>query len=250
MPTLLPYMSPELWEDGDRGRESDVYAFGVTVWELMQAMQPWLGQTSAFIRSKVKGGVRPEPVVKDPQRVGLLVGQCVLQDKRMRPTMDECVDQLEWCQLAMSDQKAQLKREAVRECEMLRTELYSGEEADDNKTANLYARARVAALTLVKMGGEASIKCLVLGHVTVERKMDIATAAECMGRMRAGPLDKEAIAALCKKVGAEQAGQVEKVWLDMDERGVRRPGTVLLLGEDGEQEASTGELIETVRVVE
>ena len=108
----------------------------------------------------------------------------------MRPTMDECVEQLEWCQLAMSEQKELLKREAVRECEMLRTELYSGEEADDTKTANLYARAREAALTLVKMGGEAIIKSLVLGHVRVERKMDIATAAECMGRMRAGPLDK------------------------------------------------------------
>ena len=80
--------------------------------------------------------------------------------------------------------------------------------------------------------------------------MDIATAAECMGRMRAGPLDKEAIAALCKKVGAEQAGQVEKVWLDMDKRGVRTPGAVFLLGKDEEQEATTAELIEMVRLVD
>ncbi len=46
---------------------------------------------------------------------------------------------------------------------------------------------------------------------------------------------------------ATAAGQVENVWLDMDLRSVRTPGTALLLGEDGEQEATTAELIEMVR---
>ena len=40
------------------------------------------------------------------------------------------------------------------------------------------------------------------------------------------------------------------MWLDMDKRGVRTPGAVLLLGKDEEQEATTAELIEMVRLVD
>ncbi len=142
------YMSPELWEEGDRGKESDVFAFGVTLWELLQdkgALQPWAGMSPAFIKKKVTSGMRPQPQVTRPQSSALVVGHCWLGDKRMRPSMDECVEQLEWCQasdVSTEEQKAAMKSEAMRACEILRGELHSGEEMDEAMAASAWARAR------------------------------------------------------------------------------------------------------------
>ena len=62
-------MSPELWYEGDRGAASDVSAFGVTLWELMQKlpMQPWGGKPGVYIKGRVLKGGRPEPAVKEPR---------------------------------------------------------------------------------------------------------------------------------------------------------------------------------------
>ncbi len=85
--------------------------------------------------------------------------------------------------------------------------------------------------------GEERLAHTVLGRVAVKGKMDVATASECMGRMRAGECDAEAIAELAKKVGKEEAEAVEQTWREMDRRRVRVPETVVLSVGEGEGRA-------------
>ncbi len=235
------YMSPELWEGGERGKESDVYAFGISIWELMQTMQAWQGKGSAEISAKVRRGARPEPMLKEPRRVALVAGQCLLQDKQMRPTMEECVEQLEWCLLqdfTSAENKALMRKEAIDECESMRQEVHEA------STEHHYVRAHEAAVMLARLG-EARIKHVVVGAMPPSLATDLA--CEYLGRMRAGQVDQEAIDTLIKKVGKDKATLVAESWRGMDERRMRKPESLLIVSDGNDQELATAaDMVEMV----
>ena len=155
--------------------------------------------------------------------------------------MAECVEQLEWSYVAdvcSDEQKNALRADAITECELMRQEVH-----DDSQNPSLFTRAREAAFTLLKTG-EQRIKHLTFS-AAIESIPDIALAAECLGRMRAGPLDQEVISRLGEK---NNASAIAKSWKQMDDRRIRTPQHVVFLSPSTEdvQEASTAELVEMV----
>jgi len=254
----LPYMSPELLEQHERGAAADVYAFGITVWEAMQDphMPPWRGLSRAQVIAKVVAQhERPQPPVKKPSRVGLLAGQCLLHDPQMRPSMEEAARQLDWALASMGseEEKEAQRQQMLSEAKQLKALLHapSQESSDQNelRLVDLHDRAREIAVALIR-GGLKGIRHLVVGWLEPGGKLDVSTAAECLGRMRAGRLDEAAVQELARKAGADKARLAEEAWRTLDKRGLRTE-TVLLLrpdDADGEEEqlASVEEILDQI----
>ena len=83
------YMPPEGFE-GRYVLSSDVYAYGVLLWELLTAERPWRDETEmSAVRSAICHGQRPP--MSDAQRstfLGLRAEQCWAQRPDARPTFD------------------------------------------------------------------------------------------------------------------------------------------------------------------
>lgn len=85
------YMAPELLRDKPFGKASDVYAFGMCLWEMFTREIPFDGWTPFHIRDAVLEGERPPlprsydclPVIRD------IVQRCWSDDPAARPTFEE-----------------------------------------------------------------------------------------------------------------------------------------------------------------
>jgi serine/threonine protein kinase len=69
-------MAPELLEHGRVSKASDVYAFGILLWEIMTGARPFLGFPKALLGSLVvQQQLRPAwpPSVRKAQGMGRLV---------------------------------------------------------------------------------------------------------------------------------------------------------------------------------
>eukprot|EP00730_Choanoeca_flexa_P002401 TRINITY_DN11035_c0_g1_i1.p1 TRINITY_DN11035_c0_g1~~TRINITY_DN11035_c0_g1_i1.p1 ORF type:complete len:130 (+),score=15.57 TRINITY_DN11035_c0_g1_i1:22-411(+) len=95
--TLL-WLSPEI-HDGQRySLSSDVYSFGIVLWEIASRLQPWMDKkTSWQITDSVLAGERPplDACRPAPEEYIALMQLCWKQDADERPSFGECLSQLE-----------------------------------------------------------------------------------------------------------------------------------------------------------
>lgn len=88
-----PYwMAPELLDGGDVSTASDVYAFGVTFWELMTRKSPYadIDCPHAFILQQIKNGtLRPDCSKGFEEELVVCMQQCWSQTPQKRPTFEE-----------------------------------------------------------------------------------------------------------------------------------------------------------------
>ncbi|KAG9396941.1 Protein tyrosine kinase [Carpediemonas membranifera] len=87
-----PWMAPERF-DGVGGEKADVYAFGITLWEIAARDIPYRQERLGLdaIRAHVRAGYRPMTPAGTPAAVGELIRRCVAPDPRDRPTFAEVV---------------------------------------------------------------------------------------------------------------------------------------------------------------
>ncbi|GLI66130.1 hypothetical protein VaNZ11_009860 [Volvox africanus] len=90
------HMAPELWTKGHMSQPADVYAFGITLWELATGERPYKGLNAARILHRVLlNGDRPiMPLWLSPSYTRL-VTSCWAQSPKDRPTFGEIVRHLE-----------------------------------------------------------------------------------------------------------------------------------------------------------
>ncbi|KAG9392217.1 Protein tyrosine kinase [Carpediemonas membranifera] len=90
-----PWMAPERF-DGVGGEKADVYAFGITLWEIAARDIPYRQERLGLdaIRAHVRAGYRPMIPAGTPAAVGKLIRRCVAPDPRDRPTFAEVVTAL------------------------------------------------------------------------------------------------------------------------------------------------------------
>ena len=88
------YMSPEIYKDCEYSFASDVYAFGVIVYEIVTSTEPFKNANAFTIMMKVINGERPEidETVNDSYRN--LIERCWAQNPLDRPSFDEIVEYL------------------------------------------------------------------------------------------------------------------------------------------------------------
>ena len=108
------WSAPETLEDNAFTGASDVYAFGIIVWEMLTKKVPWEGHTPAQITLKVTQGKRPFPVpkasaVRPPQLVALM-RRCWAQAPEVRPAFPEIVRELHQLKAATSGVRVATRR--------------------------------------------------------------------------------------------------------------------------------------------
>jgi serine/threonine protein kinase len=93
MATTLAWSAPELLTGGSKTTFSDMYAYGVFLWELMTCLVPFDGVAPDLIAVQVKAGVRPPipsplPEGFPPAFVDIIMA-CLHHDPHQRPSAQQ-----------------------------------------------------------------------------------------------------------------------------------------------------------------
>jgi serine/threonine protein kinase len=89
------YLSPEAIQGRGPGPESDVYALGVTLYELLAGEPPFTGAVGAVLHAHVSTAPKPAPGVRG--NLQSLIQECLAKDPRSRPSAAEAAGALERC---------------------------------------------------------------------------------------------------------------------------------------------------------
>jgi predicted Ser/Thr protein kinase len=92
------YIAPEQARGERVDRKTDVYSFGIVLYEMLTGAVPYDGES--FLAVAMKHVHDPVPSVSDqrpdcPLRLAALVERCLAKDPTERPAMEECVRELE-----------------------------------------------------------------------------------------------------------------------------------------------------------
>lgn len=89
------YMAPEIFKQEPVSPKSDVFSFGVLLWELWTRQIPWKGVSSSSIEAQVLVGDRLEiPVGEIPATIARLIKRCWVEDPSDRPDSIEILHEL------------------------------------------------------------------------------------------------------------------------------------------------------------
>ena len=90
------WMAPEIFKNRVFSFASDVYSFGIMVWEMYTCEEPYRGMNSMQIMWAVgNDGTRPEIPADCPGNIRDLLVRCWQGDRKLRPKIDEVVKCLE-----------------------------------------------------------------------------------------------------------------------------------------------------------
>ena len=84
----VAWSAPELFKGNEKSSESDVYALGMTVWQIYERLQPFSSMPEAAIVSQVLGGERPK-YNHTPPSVKKIISSCWAKDPKDRPPSDQ-----------------------------------------------------------------------------------------------------------------------------------------------------------------
>ena len=92
----LRWMAPESLLDGVYTTQSDVWAFGVLLWEILTLGQrPYPGKSNTEVQlfvSRNQGHLETPP--NCPERLSRLMLKCWDYNPRLRPTFAQCLDEV------------------------------------------------------------------------------------------------------------------------------------------------------------
>jgi serine/threonine protein kinase len=88
-------MAPEQLQKQLYSRASDVFAFGVVIYETMSGREPWEGLLNTAACHKVLNGERLPVPARAPAPLGELMRLCFETEPDMRPTMDDACRRLD-----------------------------------------------------------------------------------------------------------------------------------------------------------
>jgi hypothetical protein len=84
----VQWTAPELLEGEAKTYASDVFALGITIWEIFERDTPFGRMPEMIVIKQLLDGKRPPLSGKTPQRVADIIGACWVPEARRRPTAD------------------------------------------------------------------------------------------------------------------------------------------------------------------
>ncbi|KAK8860565.1 hypothetical protein M9Y10_012230 [Tritrichomonas musculus] len=88
------YMSPEIWLNAEYSEASDVYAFAITVYEIIVSEKPFQDMDIYRIMMMVRSSKRPELTEEVPNAYRKLIERCWSQEPSDRPTFDQILTEM------------------------------------------------------------------------------------------------------------------------------------------------------------
>jgi len=88
------WLAPECFSRGSYTTQSDIYSYGVILWELLSGKRPYAGITEAEIPKRTLEGNR-DPLTGIPEPCATLIKQCWSIDPTKRPTLPHIIEALE-----------------------------------------------------------------------------------------------------------------------------------------------------------
>jgi serine/threonine protein kinase len=82
----VAWSAPELFKDKPKSYATDVYALGITLWEVYERRQPFGNMPEAAVVNQVLSGERPNFTSQTPAAVRELVTACWSKEAKKRPT--------------------------------------------------------------------------------------------------------------------------------------------------------------------
>ena len=90
---VMPYVAPELFIGNAYSQASDIYAFGIIMWEISSSEKPFLEMVHGKeLAQRIFTGVRPTITDDTPQFYRDLMQKCWHSDPTQRPTAKEIWD--------------------------------------------------------------------------------------------------------------------------------------------------------------
>jgi len=81
------WMSPEVLQCLGHSKLSDVFSFGILLFEIFGREEPWRGFANMTVATNTVKGLRMRPPANAPPVVVELMVACGAHEPRMRPTM-------------------------------------------------------------------------------------------------------------------------------------------------------------------
>ena len=96
---VLPYVAPEVLRGKECTQASDIYGFGMIIYEVINGLPPYRDMAhDEILAVKICQGIRPIFNIKVPQLVEDIFKQCVDADPLKRPTADYLRKKFyQWC---------------------------------------------------------------------------------------------------------------------------------------------------------
>jgi serine/threonine-protein kinase CTR1 len=92
------FTAPEMFHENPPNRSTDVYSFGIMMWEVLSGGEiPYFGLSKASVIKSVLEGTRPdlEKIIEEtPQEAVFLMKNCWEENPLKRPSMKEVVERL------------------------------------------------------------------------------------------------------------------------------------------------------------
>ncbi|CAB4421509.1 unnamed protein product [Rhizophagus irregularis] len=86
---IIPYMAPEIFQGHEYTEASDIYSFGMIMWELMTGRRPFWDEIHDLeLIIKICDGLRPPIVTNAPKGYIELMKECWHSDPNKRPTVE------------------------------------------------------------------------------------------------------------------------------------------------------------------
>src|SRR6266498_5337687 len=84
---IISYMAPEILREKEYTTASDIYSFGMIMWEIMTGKKPfWNQNDDKELMIKICDGLRPPIVTNAPKNYIELMQECWNSDPNRRPT--------------------------------------------------------------------------------------------------------------------------------------------------------------------